>query len=137
MIERIEDMPAGALGFRGGGRITREEVGQVLLPPLNEAVERGEPLRLMLVVQADLEPLEPRVLWSEVKAGVDTRLRQPSAWERTAVATDVTWVRSAVALLGWAMPGQLRLVACAETDEAKRWVLGGEPEPGALRRGGR
>jgi hypothetical protein len=123
VIERIEDMPTGAIGFRGGGRITREEVGQVLLPPLNEVVTLGDPLRLVVIVEADLEPLEPRTLWSEVKAGVEPRLRHHGAWARTAVATDVTWVRSAVALLGWALPGQLRLLACAEVDEAKTWVL--------------
>lgn len=123
MIERIEDMPAGAIGFRGGGRITREEVGQVLLPPLNEIVAAGDPLRLVVIIQDDLAPLEPRNLWSEVKAGVDPRLRQQGAWARTAVATDVTWVRSAVALLGWALPGQLRLLAGSEVDEAKAWVL--------------
>ena len=123
MIERIEDMPSGAIGFRGGGRITREEVGQVLLPPLNVAVSRGEALRLVVVIEDDLAPLEPRTLWSEVKAGVDPALRSHGSWARTAVATDVTWVRSAVALLGWALPGQLRLVAGAEIIEAKAWVL--------------
>jgi hypothetical protein len=38
--------------------------------------------------------------------------------------TDVDWVRRAVELLGWMTPGELRLFAHEELDEAKAWAAG-------------
>jgi hypothetical protein len=46
MIERIEDMPAGTVGLRASGKLTRDDYRQVLEPALNEGVEAGE-LRLL------------------------------------------------------------------------------------------
>jgi hypothetical protein len=47
-----------------------------------------------------------------------------SAWKRTALVTDVGWIRRAVELLGWMTPGELRLFSHEELDEAKAWVSG-------------
>jgi hypothetical protein len=41
MVEVIPDMPAGALGFRVSGRLTREDYRDVLVPPLRAAVDAG------------------------------------------------------------------------------------------------
>jgi len=46
MIERIEEMPAGTIGLRASGKLSREDYQQVLEPALREGVESGE-LRLL------------------------------------------------------------------------------------------
>jgi hypothetical protein len=42
MIERLQDMSEGAIGFEFAGDVTGDECRQVLEPPLEEAVRAGE-----------------------------------------------------------------------------------------------
>jgi hypothetical protein len=57
MIERIEDMPAGTIGLRASGKLTREDYQEVLEPALQEGVESGE-LRLLFEMPS-FDGLEP------------------------------------------------------------------------------
>ena len=45
MIETLGDLPAGVLGFKGSGRISRAEY-QEMMEPIYEALERGGPVNL-------------------------------------------------------------------------------------------
>ncbi len=69
MIEAIEEMPAGTIGLRGSGKLSREDYRDVLEPTLHQAVQSGE-LRLMFVL-IDFEGLEPGAWLEDAK----TRLR--------------------------------------------------------------
>ncbi len=42
MVERIEDMPAGTVGFRASGKLTRDDYRQVMEPDLRAAADAGE-----------------------------------------------------------------------------------------------
>ena len=42
MIERIEDMPSGTIGFRASGKLSVADYRDVLEPVLREAAESGE-----------------------------------------------------------------------------------------------
>jgi SpoIIAA-like len=124
MVERIPDMPQGTIGFRASGELTREDYDAILLPPLREAVESGEPVRLLFELGPDFEKFSPGALLADTKTGVTLGLGHLSAWRRTALVTDVEWIRRAVELLGWMTPGELRLFSSGATDEAKAWVAG-------------
>jgi SpoIIAA-like len=124
MVERIPDMPQGTIGFRASGELTREDYDTTLLPPLQEAVERDESIRLLFELGPDFEKFSPRALLADTKTGVTLGLGHLSAWRRTALVTDVEWIRRAVELLGWMTPGELRLFSTGEVDEAKAWVAG-------------
>jgi hypothetical protein len=41
MIERIDDMPAGTIGFKADGKLTRDDYRNVLEPVLRAAAESG------------------------------------------------------------------------------------------------
>ena len=43
MIERIDDVPAGVIGIRASGKLTKDDYESVLEPALKEAVDSGEP----------------------------------------------------------------------------------------------
>ena len=45
MIERIAEMPAGTIGFRAAGHLTRDDYADVLIPDLREAMDSGRGLR--------------------------------------------------------------------------------------------
>jgi hypothetical protein len=124
MIERLTDMPQGTLGFRASGALTREEYETTLLPPLREAVDGGRPIKLLFEVGPDFEKFTPGALLADSKTGLTLGLGHLSSWKRTALVTDVDWIRHAVELFGWMTPGELRLFKHVELDEAKAWVGG-------------
>lgn len=49
MIERMDEMPAGAVGLRASGKLSKDDYTDVLEPALREAVDSGE-LRLVFVL---------------------------------------------------------------------------------------
>jgi SpoIIAA-like len=124
MIERLDDMPEGTLGFHAWGEITRDDYLGTLLPPLREAIEGSDSIRLLFQLGPDFQKFDPGALLADAKTGLTLGLGHLSAWKRTALVTDVEWVRRAIELLGWMTPGEVRLFGHGELDEAKAWVAG-------------
>jgi hypothetical protein len=123
MVERLTDMPEGTLGFRASGEIARDDYVNVLVPGLQKAVESGEPLRTLYVIE-DLGKIEPSALWEDTKTGFNLGVRHHSAWERSAIVTDIDWMAHATKLFAWMIPGEARVFPVAELEEAKRWIAG-------------
>ena len=98
MVERLQDMPPGTLGFRATGQIAREDYADVLVPELHRALEGGGRLRTLYVIE-DLDEIEPSALW-----------------------TDIEWMAHATRMFGWMIPGQARVFPVAELERAKAWV---------------
>ena len=51
MIERIDEMPAGTIGLRASGKLSRDDYREVLEPALREGIDSGE-LRLLFVLES-------------------------------------------------------------------------------------
>jgi hypothetical protein len=120
MIERIEEMPAGTIGLRASGKLTREDYQEVLEPALREGVESGE-LRLLFMMP-DFDGLEPGAVIDDVQTGLRTWVRDHSAWKRFAFVTDVEWLARTMRAFAWLAPGEVRVCGMGELEEAKRWV---------------
>ena len=123
MIERLTDMPPGTIGFRAAGEIEREDYDDVLVPELRRAVQSGEGLRTLYVIE-DLEEIEPGALWADSKLGYDLGIRHHDAWVRSAIVTDIPWMARATKLFVWMIPGEARVFPLAELEQAKAWVAG-------------
>jgi hypothetical protein len=123
MVERLDDMPPGTVGFRATGEIAREDYERVLGPELRSALDAGGGLRTLYVIE-DLEEIEPGALWADAKLGVDVGLRNREAWVRSAIVTDIEWITRATRLFLWMIPGDARVFPLAELDQAKTWVAG-------------
>jgi SpoIIAA-like len=124
MVERLEDMPGGTMGFRLSGKVTRDEYHE-LLAPVTAALERGERVRYLVATAPDFHGLELGALWEDVKAAGTVGLKHHASWERFAVVTDKEWMRNAVAAFGWVSPGELRVFEPGELEAAKTWVATG------------
>jgi hypothetical protein len=115
-------MPDGAIGFEASGDVTAEDYRNVLEPALREAAESGE-LRFLYVIGDDVD-LSVGALLQDTKTGMGIGIGKHSAWERTAIATDVEWLRKTMHLFAWMVPGEFKLFGAGEVDEAKSWVAG-------------
>lgn len=120
MVEKIDDMPAGTIGFRASGKLTLEDYRDVLVPTLRGAVEAGE-VR-MLFVLSDFEELEPRAWLEDAKTGVGLGFLKHSAWKRSAIVSDAEWVKKAMRLFAWMTPGEVMVYDLDQEDEARAWV---------------
>jgi hypothetical protein len=120
MIERMDDMPAGTVGFRASGKLTREDYREVLEPVLREAAESGE-IRMVFRL-SDFQGLEPAAWFDDIKTGLGLGLGHHSAWKRSAIVTDVEWIAKAYQLFAWITPGEVKVYALDQLEEAKRWV---------------
>ena len=120
MVEKIDDMPAGTIGFRASGKLTSEDYREVLVPTLREAVEAGE-VR-MLFVLSDFEELEPRAWLEDAKTGIELGFLKHSAWKRSAIVSDAEWVKKAFRMFAWMTPGEVMVYDLDQEDEARAWV---------------
>ena len=120
MVERIDDMPAGTIGFRASGRLTRDDYRKVLEPVLHEAAESGE-IRMLYTLTA-FEGLEPAAWFDDIKTGLGLGIGHHSAWKRSAIVTDADWVGKAFQLFAWMTPGEVEVYGLDQLEEAKSWV---------------
>ena len=122
MIETLAGMPEGTLGFRASGRIEPGDYDDVLAPALRGALESGEGLRTLYLIEK-LDEIEPSALWSDARLGADL-IRHPHAWKRCAIVTDIEWMAHATRLFLWMVPGEARVFPGSELEDAKAWVAG-------------
>lgn len=122
MIERVEEMPAGTIGLRASGKLSKDDYRTVLEPALAEGVESGE-LRLVFEL-TDFDGLEAGAWIEDVKTGLSALVRNHSAWRRFALVTDVEWVAKAFRLFTWMTPGEVETFELDGFEQAKAWVAG-------------
>jgi hypothetical protein len=122
VIERIGEMPAGAIGLRAAGRLSRDDYREVLEPALREGIDSGE-IRLVFSL-TDFHGLEPGAWIEDAKTGLRAWVRNHSAWKRFALVTDVEWVAKAMRAFAWMAPGEVRVFAIDQLEAAKGWIVG-------------
>jgi hypothetical protein len=118
MIERIDDMPAGTIGFQASGKLTRDDYREILEPVLREAAESGE-IRMLFTLTA-FEGLEPAAWFDDIKTGLGLGIGHHSAWKRSAIVTNVDWVGNAFQLFAWMTPGEVKVYEMDQLEVAKR-----------------
>ncbi len=120
MLERIEEMPAGTIGFRVVEGLTADDYREQIEPALASAAEEGE-VRLLFEIDAGFR-MDAGAVIEDAKTGLKLGLGHMKAWKRTAIVTDVEWIRKAIKAFGFMAPGELRVFAPAELGAAKVWV---------------
>ena len=117
MIERIENLPAGVIGFRADGQISASDYTDVLKPAIDAAIKQGDEVRI-LIEFAQWSGMTGGAVWEDLKMGID-RLTK---WKRIALVTDVEWMRRATDLFGWMTPGDVKTFKMSEREAAILWL---------------
>jgi hypothetical protein len=120
MIERIEDMPAGVIGFKVIKELSADDYRDQIEPALSAAAEAGE-VRLLFQIDAGFG-MDAGAVIEDAKTGLKLGLGHMKSWKRTAIVTDVEWIRKAIKAFGFMAPGELRVFEPAELGAAKVWV---------------
>jgi hypothetical protein len=120
MLEPLEDLPEGVIGFTAVGEIHADDYRDVLQPALQQALDRGEKVRIVLEFPG-FDGISAGATWEDLKMGVEHLTR----WKRIALVTDVEWMIHLTQLVGWMTPGELRHFPLSERDDAIAWAAAG------------
>lgn len=122
MLERIRGLPENVLGLEARGEVTGADYESVLIPAVDEMLARRRSIRFLYHLGNEFTGFDAKAMWDDAKVG----LRHLAAWERVAVVTDVAWIRTAVKMFAFVMPGQVRIFSNSELAGARQWLS--EPE---------
>ncbi len=89
MIERIEEIPAGVVGFKVIKELTADDYRDQIEPALAEAAEAGD-VRLLFEID-DGFGMDAGAVIEDAKTGLKLGLGHMKSWKRTAIVTDVEW----------------------------------------------
>ena len=118
MIETIEGLPNGTVGFAAKNRVTRRDYEEVLVPKVEDAFRRHDRVRCYYELGAGFSGFEAGAVWEDFKIG----LGHWSHWEKVAVVTDTEWIRYAVNGFRFLMPGDVRVFPTSCAAEARAWI---------------
>lgn len=123
MLKRIIDLPDDVLGVEASGEVTAEDYQTVLVPELEDKLQKIKKVRLLYVLGETFEGFTRAAVWQDTKVGLTHLTR----FDRIAVVSDVDWIRNSIKVFGFAMPGEVRVFAIEDQRDAREWVS--EPAP--------
>jgi hypothetical protein len=118
MIEKLTGLPENVVGFVAKGRVTKQDYDDILIPAVEEALRRHAKIRCYYELGADFSAMEAGAFWEDFKVGVGHLTR----WEKVAVVTDVPWIRHAINVLRFLLPGEIKLFEVSQAAAARSWI---------------
>jgi hypothetical protein len=118
MLKSIDLAADNAIGFSASGEVTAEDYETVLIPAVEELLQREKKIRFLYHLGPEFTGFTIGAMWDDTKIGY----RHIGAWERIALVTDVGWLRKSVSLISFTIPGEVKLFANEDLAEAMRWI---------------
>lgn len=118
MLEPIPNLPGNVAGFTAHGRVTGEDYEKVLIPIVEEKLREHSKIRLIYHLAEGVSGVDAAAMWDDAKVGI----KHLSSWEKIAIVTDIDWIRNAVRLFGFAMPGSVKTFRGSDLQTAIDWV---------------
>jgi hypothetical protein len=119
MIERINDVPEGVIGFEAVGNVTADDYRTTVIPAFEALRASGASARILYVIGSRFEHFSTGAMWADAKLEF-----QHVHWARAAVVTDVDWVHHLAGAFGWLVPGKFKTFGLDGLDAARSWVAG-------------
>lgn len=117
MIEPLENLPTGVIGFRAVGTVEPDDYKQVLDPAIDAAADGG--VRLVYVIGDDFDRYSLGALWQDTKLGATHGLK---TWKRVAFVTNHDWLAHAVKIFAPISPGEVKVFGLEQQDAAVAWA---------------
>ena len=122
VIEAIEDMPAGVIGFRVTGEMTDADYADVLAPALKQAASSGE-VRLLLVGAKGFDLGSLKARFEAARKDPELDLGHSKDWRRVAVVAESNFfIRRLFPGLAKVIPVEVKLFDPKDEAEARSWV---------------
>ena len=118
MIEPLEGLPAGVIGFRAVGTIEASDYRDVLDPAIDAAVAEHDRIDLVFVMGDEFDHYSLGAMLQDAKL-----VSVPhEAWGRAAFVTNHDVLAGIATAFGGLVPGEFRVFPLAQQDAAIAWV---------------
>ena len=117
-LRRIEDMPAGTIGFEAIGEVEDDDWEKQVEPILRAEMAQGQKIRLLYLLGPEAREVEGDAM----TADTGFRARFATSFDRVAVVSDESWMRPAMRALSFLLPGKAKAFPVAELADAKVWL---------------
>jgi len=118
MIKELKDTPNTMVGFIASDEVTQAEFDKVILPAVQELVQRTDKLNYLLVVDTPLKNFTIGAWMRDAMLG----LNNINKWNRAAIVTDVEGIKWFTELFSKVVPGEFKGFNHSELDRAINWV---------------
>jgi hypothetical protein len=118
VIEILAGFPENVIAFVARGHVSSQDYDEVLIPKVKEALGRHQKVRCYYELGPEFSGMAPGALWQDFKVGIEYLSR----WERVAVVTNQDWIRIAMNLFRFLVPGEIRVFGAADAAQARQWI---------------
>ncbi|MCJ8209836.1 STAS/SEC14 domain-containing protein [Mucilaginibacter sp. RS28] len=118
MLQFIKDLPEHVVGIHAIGEVTKEDVEQVLIPRVEELVQKQGEINYLLVLETDVQNWTSGAWYNDVKVG----LKNFTQWNKIAVVSDQKIVEWFSDVFRFLIPGKSKGFKLNELDEAVKWI---------------
>jgi stage II sporulation SpoAA-like protein len=98
--------------------VTKRDYDEILVPAVEAAFRRRTKVRCYYELGREFSGMDVGAAWEDFRVGFG----HLSGWERVAVVTDVDWIRLAINVFRFLVPGEIRIFPTSEAAEARRWT---------------
>jgi hypothetical protein len=124
MLQKLES-PANVCAVEVVGTLEKADYDTVLLPALRQQVEGPGEIRLVFVFGDRYEGLTIGGNLADAQLYVHELFHHElSKWKRCAVVTHESWLRYAISMFRFMMPGQVECFEPSEVEGAIAWAAG-------------
>ena len=121
MIQPLEDLPAGVIGFRAMGTIEASDYRDVLDPAIDAAIADQGSVNLVVVMGDEFDRYSLGAMLEDAKL-----IGRPlSAWNRAAFVTNHDVLAGIATASGGLVPGEFKVFSLDQQDAAVAWVAEG------------
>jgi hypothetical protein len=118
MLEILSDFPDNVVAAAARGIVTRGDYKDILVPRVELTLKQHPTIRCYYELGSQFSGMEAGAMWEDFKIGVE----HLSRWERVAVVTDIEWIRHAVNVFRFLIPGEVRVFATSNALAAREWI---------------
>lgn len=120
MIVKIENLPDNIVGFKAYGEVTKEDFTNVVMPQVQEAIDKNEKLNYLLILNTDIKNFTIGAWMKDAVMGVKHLFK----WNRAAIVSDVEAIRKFTDAFSVVMPGEFKGFEHKDEQAAINWVSG-------------
>jgi hypothetical protein len=118
MITIMQETEGKTLVVQATGSLTNQDYEKILIPSLNQLIEKFEKIRLVFYLAENFTGIELGAVWDDAVFGLQHRHN----FEKIAIVSDKQWVEWATKIGSYFLDGQVAFYTPTEFKDAVAWV---------------